>query len=55
MSDTAIYGEGWATELDLLFAALPPKIRDAARRLPSHRDLLEVVLEAGISMSGDDV
>jgi stage III sporulation protein SpoIIIAA len=39
--------QDWANELDLLFSALPPRIRDAARALPKHGDLLEVVLDLG--------
>ncbi|MEA2647521.1 MAG: hypothetical protein QOE92_2604, partial [Chloroflexota bacterium] len=38
----------WSQELDLLFSALPPRIRDAAREAMSNRDeLLEVVMDLG--------
>jgi stage III sporulation protein SpoIIIAA len=40
--------QDWAAELDLLFGALPPPIRDAARRAMGGRDeLLEVVMDLG--------
>ncbi|HEY8740356.1 MAG TPA: AAA family ATPase [Candidatus Dormibacteraeota bacterium] len=41
--------QDWATELDLLFSALPPNIRDAARRAAGSRraELLEIVLDLG--------
>ncbi|MFN2464728.1 MAG: AAA family ATPase [Candidatus Dormibacteria bacterium] len=41
--------QDWAAELDLLFSALPPNIRDAARVATSSRrsELLEVVLDLG--------
>jgi stage III sporulation protein SpoIIIAA len=37
----------WAIELDFLFDALPPSIRDAARSLPIEELLLEVVMDLG--------
>src|SRR6202521_1138869 len=40
--------QDWASELDLLFGALPPPIRDAARNAMAGRDeLLEVVMDLG--------
>jgi len=40
--------QDWAAELDLLFGALPPPIRDAARQAMDGRDeLLEVVMDLG--------
>jgi stage III sporulation protein SpoIIIAA len=41
--------QDWATELDLLFIALPPNVRDAARMATSTRqaELLEIVLDLG--------
>ncbi len=42
------YGSSWEEELNLLFAALPPRIASAAQRLSQGRgDLLEVVLDLG--------
>ena len=42
------YGSSWEEELNLLFAALPPRIAAAAQRLSQGRgDLLEVVLDLG--------
>jgi stage III sporulation protein SpoIIIAA len=40
--------QDWVAELDLLFGALPPPIRDAARQAMDGRDeLLEVVMDLG--------
>jgi stage III sporulation protein SpoIIIAA len=40
--------QDWASELDLLFGALPPPIRDAARNAMAGRDeLLEIVMDLG--------
>jgi len=39
--------QSWATELDLLFDALPPRIRDWARALRTSELLLEVVMDLG--------
>jgi stage III sporulation protein SpoIIIAA len=41
--------QGWAAELDLLFSALPPNVRDAARLATASRrsELLEIVLDLG--------
>ena len=40
--------QDWASELDLLFGALPPPIRDAARDAMDGRDeLLEIVMDLG--------
>jgi stage III sporulation protein SpoIIIAA len=41
--------QDWAAELDLLFSALPPAVRDAARKATTtgHRELLEIVLDLG--------
>ena len=41
--------QDWASELDLLFSALPPNVRDAARLATSSRraELLEIVLDLG--------
>ena len=41
--------QDWAAELDLLFSALPPNVRDAARTAVSGRraELLEIVLDLG--------
>jgi stage III sporulation protein SpoIIIAA len=40
--------QDWASELDLLFGALPPPIRDAARNAMVGRDeLLEIVMDLG--------
>ena len=42
------YGSSWEEELNLLFAALPPRIAAAAQRLSQGRgDLLEIVLDLG--------
>ena len=42
------YGSSWEEELNLLFAALPPRIASAAQRLSQGRgDLLEIVLDLG--------
>ena len=42
------YGSSWEEELNLLFAALPPRIASAVQRLSQGRgDLLEVVLDLG--------
>ena len=39
---------GWEAELDLLFSALPPQVRDAARRaVNQRRELLEIILDLG--------
>ena len=39
---------GWEAELDLLFSALPPQVRDAARLATTERrELLEIVLDLG--------
>jgi stage III sporulation protein SpoIIIAA len=48
MPRPASRGEDWAAELDLLFSALPPTVRDAARiASASRRELLEIVLDLG--------
>ena len=41
--------QDWAAELDLLFSALPPNVRDAARVAAANRraDLLEIILDLG--------
>ncbi|HET9052152.1 MAG TPA: R3H domain-containing nucleic acid-binding protein [Candidatus Dormibacteraeota bacterium] len=42
------YGPAWYEELSLLIDALPPRIAEAARRLPDgHGELLEIVLDLG--------
>ncbi|MDQ6749104.1 MAG: AAA family ATPase [Candidatus Dormibacteraeota bacterium] len=42
-------GQDWSAELDLLFSALPPNVRDAARLATAARraELLEIVLDLG--------
>ena len=45
---SASHGQDWTAELDLLFSALPPNVRDAARvASASRRELLEIVLDLG--------
>src|SRR5439155_9784936 len=42
------YGPAWNEELSLLIDALPPRVAEAARRLPDdHGELLEIVLDLG--------
>ena len=42
------YGPAWNEELSLLIDSLPPRIAEAARRLPGdHGELLEIVLDLG--------
>ena len=42
------YGPAWYEELSLLIDALPPRIAEAARRLPDeYGELLEIVLDLG--------
>ena len=42
------YGPAWNEELSLLLEALPPRIAEAARRMPSDKgELLEIVLDLG--------
>jgi len=45
---TTTYGPAWQEELALLIDALPPRVAQAARRIPEDRgELLEIVLDLG--------